>query len=414
VETLARRRFPLRLQDLVWLALFSALHAVSPVRNPAELELLIALAAVQLLTPRLRFFQAPRGAVAAVFLKLLLGWLLIGVTYGIESSYFLILLLPVVSAATTFGPLAAFLFTLLSCLSYLSFLLFLDLNRAILSSSELRELCLRVLFLALTGYLTYELAERNRVEARNAQKTAEQLAAANRSLQAAEAAARRNERLAALGQLTAGLAHELRNPLGTIRSSAELLGRKVPPEDEVGKELSGYIVTEVDRANALVTRFLEFARPVELRREPTELTQLIDRALDLLRRRVPPYPVTFIRNDSPDIPPVPVDAALMERVFVNLIENAAQASPSGAVVTIKTRLAPGNRAEISVIDRGAGIEPVHRESIFNPFFTTKAEGVGLGLAIVSKIVHEHGGAIDVDSEPGQGAIFRVQLPLSAQ
>ena len=107
---------------------------------------------------------------------------------------------------------------------------------------------------------------------------------------------------------------------------------------------------------------------------------------------------------------LPLDADLMERVFFNLLLNAAQATPAGGAITVKTRLA-GDTAEISVIDRGSGIEPKDLESIFNPFFTTKPEGVGLGLAIVSKIVDEHGGKMAVESEPGKGSVFRVYLPF---
>jgi signal transduction histidine kinase len=107
--------------------------------------------------------------------------------------------------------------------------------------------------------------------------------------------------------------------------------------------------------------------------------------------------------------PVWVDRELVERVFVNLISNALEASAAGGVVTVKTREV-ANGVELSVIDRGAGIAPEHRESIFNPFFTTKPEGVGLGLAIVAKIVAEHGGRVLVDSTPGEGSVFRVWLP----
>jgi signal transduction histidine kinase len=98
-----------------------------------------------------------------------------------------------------------------------------------------------------------------------------------------------------------------------------------------------------------------------------------------------------------------------------LLSNAAQASPAGAIVTVKTRLADtaeGKKAEIAVIDRGSGIDPKHLENIFNPFFTTKAAGVGLGLSIVSKIVDEHGGLITVESTPGEGSVFHVYLPVA--
>jgi len=103
----------------------------------------------------------------------------------------------------------------------------------------------------------------------------------------------------------------------------------------------------------------------------------------------------------------------MERVVLNLLLNAAQASPAGSVVTLRTRQVSGTETEIAVIDRGSGVAPEHRESIFNPFFTTKKEGVGLGLAIVAKIVDEHGGRLGFDSEPGRGSVFRILLPAVA-
>jgi len=180
--------------------------------------------------------------------------------------------------------------------------------------------------------------------------------------------------------------------------------------DAVAQEVAGYIASEVDRTNSLITRFLEFARPLRLRTEIVDVTTVVDRAIAQVERHSPPLPVSIHRNYSPDAPPVPIDAELMERVFYNLVLNAAQASPRQGAVTVKTRPADGG-VEVSVIDRGAGIDPKHLENIFNPFFTTKSEGVGLGLAIVSKIVDEHDGKIVVESQPGEGSVFRVYLPL---
>jgi signal transduction histidine kinase len=140
-----------------------------------------------------------------------------------------------------------------------------------------------------------------------------------------------------------------------------------------------------------------------------ELTEVLDAAIIMLERHDPKFEIEVYRNYSPDVPPLPIDAELMERVFYNLLLNAAQASPAGGAITLKTRPVPGG-VEIAVIDRGSGIESAHLENIFNPFFTTKPDGVGLGLAIVSKIVGEHGGTMAVESEPGQGTVFRVLLP----
>jgi len=220
-----------------------------------------------------------------------------------------------------------------------------------------------------------------------------------------------------LGQLTAGLAHELRNPLGTLKTSADLLARRVSADNEIAREMAGYIQQEVDRINSLITRFLDFARPRNLRLEKTDLHAMLDYAVELFDREKSgaAASVTVFKNYSPDIPPVRLESELMVHVITNLLSNAAQASPSGAVITVKTRLADtaeGKKAEIAVIDRGSGIDPKHLENIFNPFFTTKPEGVGLGLAIVSKIVDEHGGQITVESSLGEGSVFRVYLPVA--
>jgi two-component system sensor histidine kinase HydH len=270
-----------------------------------------------------------------------------------------------------------------------------------------------VIFLAVAGNLTNTLAQALRQQFAKTKAVADQLAEANRNLQQAEEAVRRSDRLAALGQLAAGLAHELRNPLGTIRASAEMLNRSVAAENEVAREVAGFISSEVDRTNSLVTRFLDFVRPLQLRLAEADLAQVLDRSVSMVEREAAARQVTIYKNYSPDIPPFPLDAELMERVFYNLLANAAQATAPGGAVTIKARPL-ADTAEVSVIDRGEGIAPATLDSIFNPFFTTKPEGVGLGLAICSKIVDQHGGKIAVESEPGKGSVFRVYLPMKEE
>jgi two-component system, NtrC family, sensor histidine kinase HydH len=402
-------RWRVYLQDAAWLALFGGLAAASTTRNDAEMELLTALAAFQILEPRWRRLHTPRGAWLSVFIKLLLSYLLIGVTDSINSSYYLILLVPIVSAATLLGAWSTILVYLIAIGSYLSFLLFLDWDRYFLPPSQVQELALRALLLAMVAFLTHTLVDTSRRQARRYQATAEELAAANRSLHAAEAAVRRSERLAALGQLTAGLAHELRNPLGTMKASAELLQRNVPADPPIARELSGYIAEEVDRLNSLITRFLDFSRPLQLHLELSSLDPVLDHAVAELERHQPPFDVTVYKNYSTGVRPFLLDAVMLERVVYNLLLNAAQASPAQGVITLKTR-AVEDTVEIAVIDRGTGIAREHMENIFNPFFTTKPSGSGLGLGIVSRIVDEHGGRIAVESTLGEGSVFRVLLP----
>jgi two-component system sensor histidine kinase HydH len=398
-------------QDGVWLLLFAVMAWAGPKRDPEIILLLFALAGLQVLEEKIPFFSPPRGSVIANLIKLALGYAIMSQTGQVNSSYYWILLVPVVSAGTTLGVGGTIVFTMLACVTYLSFLLSIDWTRYTIPPDQVRELCLRLVFVALVGFLTQRLAEAHRLEARRAQAAAEQLSEANRNLQEAEAAVRRSERLAALGQLSGGLAHELRNPLGTIRVSAEMLMKNVSEESEMVRELAGFIASEVDRTNSLVTRFLEFARPLELKRQTAELAEAIDRAIGQVERHTPRLDVTFYRNYSPDVRPFPLDAELLERVFYNLLLNAAQATAAGGEVTVKTRALDGS-VEVSVIDRGSGVDPAQLENIFNPFFTTKKEGVGLGLAIVSKIVDLHGGKMTVESRPGQGSVFRVFLPVA--
>jgi signal transduction histidine kinase len=400
------RRF-VRPQDFVWLLLFSALAAFSPDRSPIVIGFLVGLGVVQVLEPRM-------GPLASVVLKLAFCYGLIGYSGGVTSSYYLILLMPVISGATAFGLAGTAVVSLAACGVYLSFLFFLNEDQYI-PPDQLPELILRSIFLPVVGYLTHELAQQSQQEAQKAQAVADELAKANRDLKEAEAQVRRADRLAALGQLTAGLAHELRNPMGTMKTSAEMLSRSVAGENDVAREMAGFIVEEVDRTNSLITRFLDFARPQHLKLERADLTAMLDRAIAHFERDQASSGrtnVTVFKNYSPDVPPVTFDAELMERVIINLLSNAAQASPRGSVVTVKTQLSDAGQAEIAVIDRGSGIEPKNLENIFNPFFTTKSDGIGFGLAICAKIVDEHGGHIDVESVPGEGSVFRVQLPLS--
>ena len=398
----------IRPQDFVWIPLFIALAATSEILDVFVVVPLAALGLVQVLEPKIEALSSTRWRVAWIILKMAIVYLLIAYTNGIESNFWLLLLLPVVSAATATGLLGTLVFTTLAGVAYLSFLLFLDWEKFVLERPEMNVLVLRVVCLFLVGNLTNLLAEALREQSAKHQRTAEHLAAANQQVLEAQEAVRRSDRLAALGQLTAGLAHELRNPLGTIKASAEMLGRQLSEENEVAREVAGFISTEVDRTNSLVTRFLQFARPLHLRLDREDLSHTLDRAITLAEREAPG--IAIYKNYAPEIPPFAFDAELMERVFYNLVLNAAQATAAGGAVTVKTR-ANGRTVEIAVIDRGSGIDQKTMKDIFNPFFTTKKEGVGLGLAIVSKIVDEHGGKIAVESEPAKGSIFCVSLPM---
>ncbi|HEV1285611.1 MAG TPA: ATP-binding protein [Bryobacteraceae bacterium] len=393
------RRY-LRPQDFVWLLAFAAIAIFSPYRDPRVLWSLAALAVLQI-------FDARMAPATSILIKFFFIWIMIYYADRLQSGLWVILLLPVISAATSFGILGTSIFTLLACLHNASFILLLANEQYVDWTAEAgRQFALRMITLIVVGFLVNQLAEASRRETRRFQETAAKL-------ETAVAQVRRSERLAALGQLTAGLAHELRNPLGTMKTSAELLTRSVGKDNPIAHEMASYISTEVDRTNSLITRFLDFARPQHLRREPGDISTLLDQAVASFYRERPASlaGIEIYKNYSPGIPPVKFDAELLERVFSNLILNAAQASPPGGVVTVKTQLLDDNKVEVAVIDRGTGIDAKNLESIFNPFFTTKPDGVGLGLAICSKIIDEHGGQITVESSSGEGSVFHVILPV---
>jgi len=326
-----------RPQDFVWILLFVALATTSEKEylDFYAMAPLAALAVAQVLEPKIPGLASTRGRVFWIALKLVLGYVVIGFTGSIESHFWLVLMLPVVSAAATFGVVGTLLFTVAACGAYLSFLVPIDWTKFTVEWQDISELVARVIFLAMAGNLANTLAEDLRVQSEKHRRTAEQLAEANVHLERAEEAVRRSDRLAALGQLTAGLAHELRNPLGTIKASAEMLGKQLIAENEVAREMAGFISSEVDRTNSLVTRFLQFARPLQLQLANADLAHVLDRAIAAAEREA--LPVAIYKAYAPEIPPFPFDAEQMARVFFNLVLNAAQATAPGGAVTVKTR-----------------------------------------------------------------------------
>jgi two-component system, NtrC family, sensor histidine kinase HydH len=245
---------------------------------------------------------------------------------------------------------------------------------------------------------------------------AERLSETNRRLELAQAEARRSERLVALGQLSAGLAHEIRNPLGVIKGSAEMLTQKLQASDELSRELAGYISTEVNRLSALVTEFLDFARPLHAQLQPADLIKVLDRVIEIVSFRWTGKPVQVERNYAADLPLIPLDESLCEQAFLNLVQNAFEAmEEQGGTLRIEVQFAPSNEREgvlVTLADTGPGVPEKLREEIFNPFVTTKKTGVGLGLSIVSKIIDGHHGWIRVENGPSGGAAFTLFFPLS--
>ena len=277
-----------RAEDIAWLLIFAALAAFGPDLNYSADIVLLAFAIFQVGETKISIFSSVRGQIVAILIKIVLSYLLIGFSHALDSSYYLILLLPVISAATVLDLIGTLVFILISAAAYLSFLAFIDWQHQYLTADSVRVLVLRALFIAVVGYLVYLQARAKRLEMRRTEDAALKLAESNRNLRQTQVSLRRSERLAALGQLTAGLAHELRNPLGTIKAGAELLikpGTQAQPE--IMQELAGYIVSEVDRTNALIARFLDFARPLKPNPTETDICEITRQTIASFGGRAP-------------------------------------------------------------------------------------------------------------------------------
>ncbi len=399
-----------RAQDFAWLLFVVALIAADPETNYDATIFLALIGAFQIAESRITLFSSRRGQIVSIACKMVLSYLLIGWTHTIDSVYYLIFLIPIISAATMLNVFGVSLVTALCALAYFSFLLpiFIDWNVYQMPPGLISVMFLRVSFYTIVAFVVYEQAKAKRDEMQRTQEAAERLAESNRNLRQAQASLRRSERLAALGQLTAGLAHELRNPLGTIKGSAEMLMKEtVQRRPEVMSEMAGYIGSEVDRMSGLVSSFLDFARPLQARIANAELQPVIDEVVRQQSEVAARRGVNIEMSEDPVV--FAFDPDLLKVALSNLLQNAIQASAEGQTVSIKAADAHEN-VMIFVVDHGHGIQKEHLETIFNPFFTTKSDGVGLGLPIVSKIVDEHHGRINVFSEAGKGTTFEIALP----
>ncbi len=241
----------------------------------------------------------------------------------------------------------------------------------------------------------------------------ELIAERTRKLQEAQGELIRKERLATLGQLTATVSHELRNPLGAIKPSLYVIKKKIPLEDERLQEAIARVERSVDRCDHIIDELLDFTRIRDLGLEPTSLDEWLG---DVLDEQPMPDGLTLVRELSLSGMAVPIDPERMRRAVVNVYDNACQAMLGERLdgegkLTVRTRAVNG-RVEIEIADTGPGILPEDQAKIFEPLFSTKGFGVGLGLPTVKQIMEQHGGGIEVDSEPGKGARTVLWLPFA--
>lgn len=231
-----------------------------------------------------------------------------------------------------------------------------------------------------------------------------------KEIQQFEESITRAKNLASLGELSAGMAHEIRNPLTSIKGYAQYIKSELTDKPELTSDIST-IIHEVDRLNGIIDRFLVFARPNYPELQPEDINSLLSRLLNLYKREIPGN--IHVLTDFENLPTVLIDSDQIEQVILNMLLNAVQAMPDGGELSIRTRyLKQFELAEILISDMGLGISPQNYDKIFEPFFTTKNKGTGLGLSICSRIVENHKGFIEVSSTPGEKTEFIIRLPVN--
>ena len=236
-----------------------------------------------------------------------------------------------------------------------------------------------------------------------------------------EGTLRRADRLSILGTLAAGLAHEIKNPLGGIKGAAQLLAMELP-EDKALQDYTQIMIKEAERINFIIEELMDLGNPRAPEFEEVDLSRILDDIVLLQKEAARSQNTRFTLKLDPSIPPVQGDEGLLTRLFLNIIKNAREAISHDGEVIIETRIAssyhmtsPGRRSspmvDITISDTGCGIVKEEMDRIFTPYFTTKTKGSGLGLAISQKIIEDHQGLLKINSSPGEGTTMTISLPL---
>ncbi len=263
----------------------------------------------------------------------------------------------------------------------------------------------------VVAFVAGALADRERRLRLEAEAIATERDRALTELTATVDGVRRADRLAALGTLTAGMAHEIRNPLGAIGGAAEILEQDYP-HAHPRREFLDILRREIARLNAIVSKFLDYARPQAPELRSLELNEAVRAALDLVGKSAAGASIVFDARLAEGLAAVRADAGQIHQVLVNLLLNAVQAMPEGGAVEIAT-WAEDEAAVVEVRDHGTGLPDVPVERLFEPFYTTKSAGTGLGLHVCRRIAISHGGHLDAANVEGGGAAFRLVLPTAA-
>ena len=312
--------------------------------------------------------------------------------------------LPIVVAALFFGWVGGLLAAGCAGLCYLPFVFMTSHNSPQIMAGRYAEL---VVFLAI-GALTGALSDRERRRRRELQRTTDQLSETHRQLQSSFQQLRRADRLSAVGQLAASLAHEIRNPLGSIEGAVDIVEKTV--DEERRREFLGIIKKETKRLSGLLTNLLDFARPRTPQMRQAHVDAIIRTVIDLTAHSALQQGIQLKVHIAPDLPAVECDFEQIIQVVLNITLNAIQASSAGGQISISSDRSE-NVILLRVSDEGSGIAEAEMDKVFDPFYTTKERGTGLGLSISYQILAQHGGGIAVDRNPDKGMTFTLTLPI---
>ena len=313
--------------------------------------------------------------------------------------------IPILVGAVAYGLNGGLGVATLTAVLYLPHVLLQWGHEPLYRSSQLAEIVLFLVFGALAGILI----DRVRQERERHRKTAEELAEAYSQLHATFNRLRLVDRLSALGALSAGMAHEIRNPLGSITGAVEILEEMTPPEDR-RREFVDIVQKEMKRLSTIVTRQLDLVRSSPQERAPCDLRQVVESVTELARRQAEQQEVQISVEQDGKLPIIEADEQGLRQAVLNLLINAIQSMPDGGRVQVRTAAA-GDLLRIIVEDEGPGLSAEALEHGFDPFFTTKRQGTGLGLSIAFQIVDQHAGDLRAENRDEGGARFVIELPV---
>ena len=396
-----------------WLMVHLRDHPMDPEAHHHLVRLFAAFSAYSLLIYVANWLRPGRLRLLyriAMFLDLAFIFHLVRITGGMASDFYLALYLLIALHAFYFGLATGGGVALLASALYL-------LVDPWPPPIHLNDLALRLGFFLLVGLSMGGLSERERWERGLVEQLNRELEAQDQHLRETQEQLIRSDRLATVGELAAGLAHDLRNPLAGISGALHVLTDQLP-RDGPQRPVLAEVQSEIARMDKTLHDLLQHSRPPAPQYLPLNVNGIVENSLWLLPR-TPGAGIEIVKHLDPDLPTLRLDPNLFNQALLNVLVNARQAMPNGGRLTVTTRLHPapignGRVVEVAVADTGAGIPPEHVSKIFHPFFTTKAQGTGLGLAIANRIVDQHGGRISVESEPGKGATFRIILPVQEE